>query len=57
MTLTQKDQLWSCTPHCQKADDMPKQAFISAPILAHFDSFLQSIVEIDASDYAIAAVH
>ena len=35
----------------------PKQAFTSAPILAHFDSSLQSIVETDTSDYAIGAVH
>ena len=39
-TLTRKDQPWSWTPYCQKAFDTLKQAFTSAPILAHFDSSL-----------------
>ena len=31
--------------------------FTSAPILAHFDSSLQLIIQTDASDYAVGAVH
>ena len=56
-TLTRKDQPWSWTPHCQKVFDALKQAFTFAHILAHLDSSLQSIVETDASDYAIGAVY
>ena len=55
--LTRKDEPWLWTPHCHKAFTLLKNAFTSAPILAHFDSFLQSIIETDASDYAVGAVH
>ena len=34
-----------------------EDSFTSAPILAHFDSALESIIETDASDYAVGAVH
>ena len=34
-----------------------KNAFTSVPILAHFDSSLQSVIETVASDYAGGAVH
>ena len=57
MTLTRKDQLWSWTPSSQKTLDALKQVFTSAPILAHFDSSLQSMVETDASDYTGGVVH
>ena len=36
---------------------MLKQRFTSAPILAHFDATLPSIIETDASDYAVGAIH
>ena len=55
--LTRKDELWSWTPRCQKAFDMLKQRFAFAPILAHFDPTLPSIIETDASDYAVGAIH
>ena len=41
--LTKKDEPWILTPRCQKAFTLLKNAFTSAPILAHFDSFLQSV--------------
>ena len=57
VALTRKDKPWSWTPRCQKAFDMLKQRFISAPILAQFDATLPSIIETDASDYAEEAIH
>ena len=55
--LTKKDEPWLWTPHCRKAFTLLKNAFTSAPILAHFDSSLQLLIETDASDYAVGAVH
>ena len=55
--LTKKDEPWLWTPCCQKAFTLLKNAFTSAPILAHFDSSLESVIETDASDYAVGAVH
>ena len=55
--LTKKDEPWLWTPRCQKAFTLLKNAFTSAPVLAHFDSSLQSVIETDASDYAVSAVH
>lgn len=54
--LTKKDVpfLWS-----EKADaafQLLKSAFSSAPLLAHFQPEYQTVVETDASDYAVAAV-
>ena len=36
---------------------MVKQRLTSFPILAHFDPTLPSIIETDASDYAVGAIH
>ena len=36
---------------------MLKQRFTLAPIPAHFDAALPSIIETDASDYAVGAIH
>ena len=36
---------------------MLKQRFTPAPILPHFDATLPSIIETDASDYAVGAIH
>ena len=55
--ITRKDELWSWTPHCQKAFYMLKQRFTSAPILPHFDATLPSIIETYVSDYAVGAIH
>ena len=57
IALTRKDEPWSWTPQCQKAFDMLKQRFTYLNILAHFDATLPSIIETDASDYAIGAIH
>ena len=35
--LTRKDEPWLWTPRCQKAFTLMKDAFTSAPFLAHFD--------------------
>ena len=35
---------------------MLKKRFISAPILRHFDTELQCVIECDASDFAIGAI-
>ena len=56
-SLTCKDEPWSWTPRCQKAFNTLKQRFTSAPILAQFDSSLQSVIETDASDYAMGEIH
>ena len=55
--LTRKDQPWVWTSGCQKAFNQLKDSFTSTPILVHFDSALESIIETDASDYAVGAVH
>ena len=44
-------------PPCQKAFDMLKQRFTSTSIPAHFDATLPSIIETDAGDYAVGAIH
>ena len=36
---------------------MLKQRFTSAPILAHFDATLPSLIGTDASDYAVGAIY
>ena len=45
---------WS--PDCDEAFNLLKQAFISAPVLHHFDPALPPIVKTDASDYAITGM-
>ena len=55
--LTCKDEPWSLTPRCQKAFNMLKQRYTAAPIFAHSDATLPSIIETDASDYAVVATH
>ena len=35
---------------------MLKKRFMSAPIMRHFDSELQCVIECDASDFAISAI-
>ena len=55
--ITRNDKLWLWTQHYQTAFTLLKNQFTSTPKLAHFDSSLQSIIEIDASNYRIGAVH
>jgi len=54
--LTRKDTPWSWSEDCQWAFDTLKLAFTSAPVLAHWDPNAPLIVEMDASDYALAAI-
>ena len=54
MRLMCKNAPWDWSPTCNEAFHLLKQAFISAPVLHHFDPALPPIVETDASDYAIA---
>ena len=51
-----KDVAFSWSSDCQKAFDLLKNAFTSAPILAHFDYEKESIVETDASDNVSAGI-
>ena len=51
-----KDAPWHWSPTCDKAFNLLKDSFTSAPILHHFDPMLPPIVETDASDYAIAGI-
>ena len=48
------DFIWS--DKCQSAFEELKQAFVNAPILAHYDPTLETWVETDASDSVIAGV-
>jgi len=43
-------------PKCQQAFDELKKNFITAPILVHFHSEQETMLEIDASDYALGAI-
>jgi len=54
--LTRKDAPWDFNAACSKAFEKLKEAFVTAPVLHHFDPELRPVVETDASDYAIAAV-
>ena len=54
--LTKKDQRFQWNPAAQSAFEELKQAFCSAPILAHFDQDRECIVETDASDYVSAGI-
>ena len=54
--LLKKDTPYSWSPACQKAFDLLKDRFTTAPILAHFDASQEHILETDASDYAVGAV-
>ena len=51
-----KDKPWNWTEECQKVFEILKKAFQEAPILRHFSPEWPTIVESDASDYAIAAI-
>ena len=54
--LTQKDISWKFDSSCRDAFNSLKKAFTSAPILTHWISNTQLIMETDASDYALAAI-
>jgi len=54
--LTRKDTPWNFDENCRRAFNTLKQAFTSAPILMHWVSDAQLVVETDTSDYALAAI-
>ena len=54
--LTKKDQKFEWTSACGQAFETLKSRFCSAPILVHFLSERPTVIETDASDYALGAV-
>ncbi len=54
--LTCKGTPWKFDNKCMAAFNELKQAFTHAPILTHWVSGWQLVVETDASDYTIAAI-
>ncbi len=54
--LTCKGTPWKLNDKCMAAFNELKQAFTDAPILTHWVSDCQLVVETDTSDYAIAAI-
>jgi len=54
--LTQKDISWKFDSSYQDAFNSLKKAFTSAPILTHWISDAQLIMETDASDYALTVI-
>ena len=54
--LTKKDIKFCWSETCQTNFDKLKVAFISAPILAHFDPAKQCFVETDASDFVSSGI-
>ena len=55
-SLVKKDSPFVFTDQARKEFEELKKCFTTAPILRHFDSALHTMVESDASDYAIAGV-
>jgi transposase InsO family protein len=54
--LTKKDIRWEWNAHAEIAFQQLKKRFTSAPILKHYDPKLPTVLETDASDFAIGAV-
>ena len=54
--LTHKDQPFIWSLHAAEAFESLKQAFTTAPILAHVDPTKRFILEADASDFALGSV-
>ncbi|KNZ51414.1 uncharacterized protein VP01_3967g1, partial [Puccinia sorghi] len=55
-SLLQKDTPFLFTEQASKEFDALKESFTTAPILAHFSELAQTLIETDASDYAVAGV-
>jgi len=54
--LTWKDAPWTFSGDCRHAFNALKHAFTTVPILTHFIPDTPIIVEMDASDYAVAGI-
>jgi len=54
--LTKKGIRWQWTKEATNAFDMLKRRFTTVSILRHFDPALPTVMETDASDFAIGAV-
>ena len=54
--LTRKDTPWNFDDKCKVAFNILKQVFTSTPILTYWVLDLQLVMEINASDYDLAAV-
>ena len=54
--LTRKEVQFDWTDDCQQAFTELKELFINAPILAHFEEDRDTVVETDASGWAVGAV-
>ena len=54
--LLKKNRKFRWTPEAQVAFDSLRTAFTTAPVLRHFDPSLPTVLEADASDYAVGAV-
>ena len=54
--LTKKNQAFVWTPEADKAFTQLKEAFTSAPVLAHVDPEKPFIIEADASDFALGSI-
>jgi hypothetical protein len=54
--VTCKDAPWNFLDECRKSFETLKKAFTMAPILMHWMPDIPLIVEMDASDYAIAGI-
>ena len=54
--LIQKDISWKFNSFCHDTFNAFKKAFISTPILTHWISDVQLIMETNASDYALATI-
>ena len=55
-SLTRKDTPFVWSTACTKAFEQLKSYFVSSPVLAHYHPERTTIVETDASDYAVAAI-
>ena len=54
--LLRKDTPWLFSDKCSTAFQQLKDAFVTAPVLAHFNPEYPSVLETDASDFAVAAI-